>query len=140
VKGGHTPASRCRLVDLPRFTDARGSLSVVERADLPFPVQRFYYLYDVPEGIVRGGHAHRTEEELILALAGRLSVAVDDGTERREFMLDRPDLGLYLPALVWHELRNFSPGAVCGVLASQPYDKDDYFNAYGSFLAYLSRP
>ena len=132
-----TAVARCRLIALPRFTDGRGSLSVVEGAELPFPVQRFYYLYDLPPGVVRGKHAHRTEEELILPLAGSLRVAVDDGAVRGEFLLDRPDRGLYLPAMIWHELYDFSPGSVCAVLASRPYAKDDYFDAYDSFVAHL---
>lgn len=131
-----TPAG-ARLIELPRFSDARGTLAVIEEAGLPFAVRRFYCLYDVPRGQRRGGHAHRTEQELILALAGRLRLVVDDGRARREFALERPDLGLYVPALHWHELFDFSPGCVCAVLASQPYDKDDYFDRYEDFLAHL---
>lgn len=129
----------CHRVELPTFRDARGVLSVIEGANLPFPIHRFYFVHSVPTGTIRGGHAHKREEELILALAGRFRIDVDDGSERRSFELDRPESGLLVPRMLWHELTEFSAGAVCAVLASEVYDPEDYYSSYEEFLAALGR-
>jgi hypothetical protein len=126
---------QCHIIEIPRFTDDCGTLSVIEgKSLLPFEPKRFYYLYELIEGARRGCHAHRTEEELIIALAGGFKVTVDDGNTRREFPLERPDQGLYLPPLVWHEVHSFAAGSVCVVLASERYDIDDYYRVYEDFL------
>ena len=125
----------CRIVDLPRVTDPRGNLTFIEGSDhVPFDIQRVYYLYDVPGGESRGGHAHRGLEQLIVAAAGSFDVIVDDGTEVARFHLNRSYYGLYVPRLTWRELGNFSTGSVCLVLASQKYGEDDYFRDYDEFV------
>jgi hypothetical protein len=129
----------CRLVQLPRISDGRGSLSFVQPGPLiPFDIRRVYYLYDVPEDQVRGAHGHRTLESLIVAVAGAVAVEVDDGRQRRSFYLDRPDIGLYLSPMIWRNLTGFSRGTVCIVLASAPYDEADYFRNYNAFLTAVS--
>ena len=126
----------CRIVDLPRVTDPRGNLTFIEGgAQIPFDVARVYYLYDVPGGESRGGHAHRRLEQLIIAAAGSFDVVVDDGTEVARFHLNRSYFGLHVPRLTWRELGNFSSGSVCLVLASQKYAEEDYYRDYDDFLA-----
>ena len=128
-------AAGCRIIDLPRVTDPRGNLTFIEGgAQVPFDVARVYYLYDVPGGESRGGHAHRQLQQLIIAAAGSFDVIVDDGTETARFHLNRSYYGLLLPRLTWRELGNFSSGSVCLVLASQPYTEDDYYRDYDEFL------
>ena len=124
----------CRIIELPKITDSRGNLTVIESGrHVPFEVKRVYYLYDVPDGEARGGHAHRQLEQLIIATSGRFEVAVDDGAERASFILDRPDRGLHVPKMIWRDLVNFSSEAVCLVLASHHYDESDYFRDYDAF-------
>ncbi|SDN57803.1 WxcM-like, C-terminal [Klenkia soli] len=129
------PGSGCRLIDLPRIADPRGNLTFVESGDqVPFDIARVYYLYDVPGGESRGGHAHHGLQQLIVAAAGSFDVLVDDGTTSTRFHLNRSYYGLLLPRLVWRELGNFSSGSVCLVLASQPYAEDDYYRDYPAFV------
>lgn len=126
----------CHLVSLPRLSDGRGSLSFVQPGPLlPFDIRRVYYLYDVPEGQARGAHGHRRLEQLMVAVAGAVDVECDDGTERRIFRLDSPDVGLYVCPMIWRNLTGFAAGTVCLVLASEPYDEGDYFRNYDDFLA-----
>lgn len=130
----------CRLVQLPRLSDGRGSLSFLQPGTLlPFDIKRVYYLYDVPEGQVRGAHGHRELESLMVAVAGAVNVEVDDGRNRHTFTLDRPDVGLYLCPMIWRNLTDFLPGTVCMVLASALYDEADYFRNYDDFLAEVLR-
>lgn len=125
----------CRIIEIPRFTDLRGTLSAIEgKPLLPFDPKRFFYIYGVPEGAQRGCHALRTGEELIIAMAGSFKIRVDDGDSAMQLQLDRPDQGLYVPPLMWHVLHSFTPGAVCAVLASARYDSDGYFRVYEDFL------
>ena len=127
--------NRYRIIDIPRFTDARGTLSVIEGKPLiPFSPQRFFYIYQVPDGAQRVRHALKTDEELIIAITGSFRIRVDDGNSSVELLLDRPDRGLYIPPMIWHELHGFSRGAVCAVLASAPYNADGYFRDYAEFL------
>jgi dTDP-4-dehydrorhamnose 3,5-epimerase-like enzyme len=130
-----------RLLAIPRFSDHRGNLSVIDwPGNLSFTPRRFYYIYDVTRGSTRAGHAHFVEEELIICLAGSVVVVADDGRDRREFSLNRPDFALHIPPLVWHELRDFSPGAVCAVLASEPHFEKDYCRVYQEFLRVARQP
>ena len=123
-----------RIVELPRITDPRGNLTFIEgHSHIPFEIARVYYLYDVPGGESRGGHAHHRLEQLIVAASGSLDVVVDDGEHRERFFLNRSYYGLYIPRLVWRELDDFSSGSVCLVLASRPYEEEDYYRDYDAF-------
>ena len=128
----------CRLLDLPRIMQpGRGSITPVEGGiDVPFDIARVYYLYDVPGGEWRGGHAHKELEQVIVAALGSFEVEVDDGSKRRTFTLNRSYNGFYLPRLIWRELKNFSSGAICLVLASQVYEEEDYLREYAEFIQY----
>lgn len=126
----------CRLLDLPVIRDVRGNLTVIEgEHHVPFGIQRVYFLYDVPAGERRAGHAHRTLKQVLVALAGSFDVALDDGRNRRTVTLNRPFVGLYLPHLVWRDIENFSAGSVCLALASDPFDEADYIRDYDQFVA-----
>lgn len=130
---------QCKLVDLPVIHNPQGNLTFIEEErHVPFPIARVYYLYDVPEGAVRGGHAHRELEQLILPIGGSFDVVLDDGSRRERIVLDQPRVGLYLPRLIWRELENFSAGAFCLVLASAPYEESDYYRDYDEFRAAIS--
>ncbi|SDF09319.1 WxcM-like, C-terminal [Blastococcus fimeti] len=129
-------AAGCRIVDLPRITDPRGNLTMIEGGDhVPFDIARVYYLYDVPGGESRGGHGHHDLQQLIIAASGSFDVVVDDGTGTARFHLNRSYHGLYVPRLTWRELGNFSSGSVCLVMASLPYAEDDYYRDYDEFVA-----
>jgi hypothetical protein len=131
-----TTVADCRLLDLPRIVQpGRATLTPVEGGkDVPFNIARVYYLYDVPGGESRGGHAHRELEEVIVSALGAFEVAVDDGATKRTFTLNRSYFGFYIPRLIWRELKNFSSGAICLVLASQPYREEDYLRDYAEFI------
>jgi hypothetical protein len=127
---------RCQLIELPVVQNPQGNLTFIEGdRHVPFPIARVYYLYDVPVGAVRGGHAHRALEQLILPIGGSFDVVVDDGSKRRRIALDNPRVGLHVPRLIWRELENFTAGSFCVVLASAYYDEADYFRDYDEFLA-----
>ena len=125
----------CRLVDLPKISDPRGNLTFVEGGQhIPFDIRRVYYLYDVPGGAERGGHAHKALQQLIVAMSGSFDVVLNDGREKRRFHLNRSYTGLYICPMIWRELDNFSSGSVCMVLASNRYDEDDYYRDYGDYM------
>lgn len=124
-----------QIIDIPIVHDQRGNLSVVEGGDLvPFDIKRLYYLYDVPGGATRGGHAHKNLRQLIIAASGSFDVVLDNGKTRQKFSLNRSYKGLYIPKMIWREIENFSSGAVCMVLASEHYDESDYIYDYNEFL------
>lgn len=126
----------CRLIDLPKIADHRGNLTFIEgRSHVPFDIARVYYLYDVPGGAERGGHAHRELHQLIIAMSGSFDVILDDGIEKRRFHLNRSYQGLLVVPMLWRELDNFSSGSVCMVLASNRYDESDYYREYDEYLA-----
>jgi hypothetical protein len=131
----------CRVVNLEKIESSTGNLSpVYGGVHVPFPIKRVYYLYDVPGGAERGGHAHRTLQQLIVAASGAFSVTLDDGHNRRTVTLDRSYYGLYLPSMIWREITGFCTGAVCLVFASLPYDERDYIREYEAFVATVRTP
>jgi hypothetical protein len=124
-----------QLVDLVKITDPRGNLTFVEgKKHVPFDIERVYYLYDVPGGEERAGHAHYNLQQLIIAVSGSFDLIVDDGKERHTITCNRPSQGVLMKSLVWRELNNFSSGAVCLVLASMRYEESDYIRNYQEFL------
>jgi hypothetical protein len=127
-----------RVLDLRIIRDVRGNLTPIEGGrDIPFEIRRVFYMYDVPGGASRAGHAHRALEQVMIAVSGSFDVVLDDGTTRKTHALNRSFHGLYIPNLVWRELENFSSGAVCLVLASLPYDEQDYFRDYDEFIRHV---
>lgn len=128
----------CRKVELDKHhSDRKGNLSVVEDGkEVPFEVKRVYYLYDVPGGESRGGHAHKALRQLIVAVSGSFSVTLDDGKNKKTFVLNRPYQGLYVVPGIWRTLDDFSSGSVCMVLASEKYDEGDYIRDYKEFVNY----
>lgn len=131
---------QAKLIDLPKIADRRGNLTFIEGGGhIPFDIKRVYYLYDVPGGESRGGHAHRDLEQCIIAASGSFDVILDDGFRRKKFSLNRSYYGLYIPRLVWRELENFSSGSVCLVLASEHYDPSDYFYDYDDFAGQVRK-
>ncbi len=135
----HSGVRGCRIIDLPKVADPRGNLTFIEGGHhLPFSFQRFFYLYDVPGGADRAGHALKTCHQFIIAMSGSFDVMLDDGRNRRRFHLNRSYYGLYIPPLIWREIDNFSSGSVCAVLASERYNENDYFRDYPSFLEAVS--
>jgi len=130
--------SKCKIVDLPKITDNRGNLTFIEgNKHIPFEIKRVYYLYDVPGGEERGGHAHKRLQQFIVAASGSFDIILDDGYERKKFHLNRSYYGVYIPSMIWREMNNFSSGSVCLVLASEYYDEEDYIRKYQEFLQIL---
>jgi hypothetical protein len=130
----------CRLLGLPKIADHRGNLTFIEGGrHVPFQIERVYYLYDVPGGAERGGHAHKQLQQFIIAMSGSFDVVIDDGKERKRVHLNRSYNGLYLCPMTWRELDNFSSGSVCMVLASSHFAESDYIRDYGEFAATVNR-
>jgi len=124
----------CRLIDLPVIHNPQGNLTFIEgQTHVPFDIARVYYLYDVPGGAERGGHAHKDLQQLLVAMSGSFEIVVDDGAKRRGIRLNRSYVGLYMPSMIWRELVDFSSGSVCMVLASKPYEEADYIRDYEDF-------
>ena len=129
-----------RIVKLPKISDPRGNLSVIEEfKDIPFKIERTYWIYDVPGGETRGGHAFKQTEELIIALSGSFDVTVDDGREKIVFNLNRSYYGLYVPKGMWREMENFSTNSLALVLSSTKYDANDYIRDYEEFLKHVEK-
>ncbi|MBK5120868.1 WxcM-like domain-containing protein [Burkholderia sp. R-69980] len=123
------------IVDLPKISDPRGNLTFIEgNRHVPFNVRRAYYLYDVPGGEMRAGHAHYELQQLVIAVSGSFDLVLDNGFERKTITCNRPSQGVLMRSLVWRELNNFSSGSVCLVLASMPYEESDYIRDYDQFL------
>jgi dTDP-4-dehydrorhamnose 3,5-epimerase-like enzyme len=128
-----------QFIELPVVHEPRGNLAFVESGvHVPFKIERVYYLYDVPSGSVRAGHAHRALQQLLLPIAGSFDVRLFDGVREEVVTLNRPHRGLHIPPMMWREIENFSSGAVCVVLASLPYDEADYYREMDDFLASLT--
>lgn len=129
------PIDNCKLIDLPKIGEPRGNLTFVEGGrHVPFDIKRVYYLYDVPGGAERGGHAHRDLHQLIVAMSGSFDIVLDDGHRKMRYHLNRSYYGLYVCPMIWREMDNFSSGAVCLVLASNLYDESDYYRDYDAFM------
>jgi len=126
-----------QVIDIPKIKNSRGNIGVIELDTIPFDIKRVYYLYDVPSSAKRGGHAHRNLQQLLVPLSGSFDVVLKDGTEEVTITLNKPDKGLLINNNIWRELENFSSGAVCMVLASQPYSEEDYIREYKEFLKYV---
>ncbi len=125
----------CKIIEFPKITDSRGNLSFIEGSrHVPFDIKRIYYLYDVPGGATRAGHAHKMLEQVIIAISGSFDVVLDDGFSKNRFHLNRSYYGLYISSMVWREIDNFSSGSVCLVLASTFYDEADYYRNYSDFI------
>ena len=125
-----------QVLTIPRIADPRGNLSVIEKDILPYEMKRVYYLYDVPGGAERGGHAHKDQQELLIALSGSFDVIMHDGEQEVTVTLNIPNKGLLIPTGIWRELKNFSSGAVCLVIASEVYLEEDYIRGFDDFLGY----
>jgi dTDP-4-dehydrorhamnose 3,5-epimerase-like enzyme len=124
----------CKIVDLPKVMDPRGNLTFIEANNhIPFDIRRVYYLYDVPGGSHRGGHAHRDLHQLIVAMSGSFDILLDDGRTKFKYHMNRSNYGLYIPPMIWREIDNFSGGSVCMVLASEYFSEADYFREYKAF-------
>ncbi len=131
-----TTINDCQILDLPKIGSERGNLTFIEENNhVPFGIKRVYYLYDIPGGETRGGHAHREIDEFLVAVSGSFEVVVNDGSNERRFSLNQSYYGLHIPRMIWRELVNFSSGAVCLVLASAVYDEPDYIRQWVEFEA-----
>lgn len=130
----------CNIIELPKIGDPRGSLTFVEsRRHIPFDIRRVYYLYDMPGGAERGGHAHKALHQLIIAMSGSFDIHLDDGYGKKVIHMNRSYYGLYVCPMIWREIDNFSSGAVCMVLASDYYDELDYYRDYNQFISDAQR-
>lgn len=122
-----------QIIRIPKITDPRGNISVIEKDIIPFKIKRVYYLYDVPSGSVRGGHAHKEQLEFLVALSGSFNLILNDGKNEKVVTLKKPNEGLLIPTGIWRELEDFSSGAVCLVLASGEFDENDYIRDFSEF-------
>ena len=134
----NTSVYECSIIHLPKVHNQAGNLTSLENnKNIPFDVRRVYYLYDVPGGAERGGHAHKKLEQFIISLSGSFDVLINDGINKKVVRLDRPYIGLHIIPGIWRELLNFSSGAICLVLASEKYEEADYIRDYETFKTYL---
>jgi len=131
-----TTTTDIRLIEIPKICDSRGNLSVIEGDTIPFVSKRVCYLYDVPSGGERGGHAHKEQLELLIAVSGSFDVVLNDGSSIKKIALNKPNIGLLIPIGIWRELENFSSGSVCLVLASGQFDEEDYIRDYDIFKSF----
>ena len=130
--------SRAKIIQLPKITDRRGNLSFLENENhIPFKIKRSYWIYDVPGGEIRGGHAYKENQEFIVALSGSFDVILDDGHEQERFSLNRSYYGLYVPKGVWRQMENFSTNSLALIVASTPFDPNDYIYDYNEFKTYI---
>ncbi len=126
------------IISIPKIEDVRGNIAVIENDAVPFEIKRVYYLFDVPSTSSRGGHAHKSLQQLLIPLSGSFDVVLKDGREQKTITLNKPDKGLLIRQNIWRELENFSSGAVCLVIASAVFDEEDYIRDYDEFLSLQS--
>lgn len=127
------------LISIPKIEDYRGNIAVIEKGTFPFDIKRVYYLFDVPSSARRGGHAHKEQCEMLVALSGSFDVVLNDGNETRTVTLNKPDRGLLIRSNIWRELENFSAGSVCLVLSSGEFEESDYIREFDDFIHYVQR-
>jgi dTDP-4-dehydrorhamnose 3,5-epimerase-like enzyme len=134
-----TTIDNVQLIEVPKAHDIRGNLSVIEGNTIPFEIKRVYYLYDIPTASIRGGHAHKNLQQLLVALSGSFDVVLKDGHSEKVVTLNKPNFGLLIPIGIWRELQNFSSGSVCLVLASEVFDEADYIRDFDDFKLFKNR-
>ena len=127
-----------QIISLPKIEDRRGNLSVIENDTIPFEIKRVYYVYDIPSGAERGGHAHKNLQQFLVALSGSFDVILNDGKEESSITLNKPNLGLLIKPGIWRKLQNFSSGAICLVVASDVYIEEDYIRDFDNFKKYVT--
>jgi oxalate decarboxylase/phosphoglucose isomerase-like protein (cupin superfamily) len=126
-----------KIIDIPKINNTKGNIGVIENDTIPFDVKRVYYLFDVPSGAKRGGHAHKKLKQVLIAISGSFDVVLKDGKSKEIVKLNRPDKGLLIENNIWRELENFSSGSVCLVLASEEFSEDDYIRSYKEYLSFV---
>ena len=126
-----------KIIDIPKINNKNGNIGVVENETIPFEIKRVYYLFDVPSGAKRGGHAHKKLKQVLIAISGSFDVVLKDGKTKEIITLNRPDKGLLIENNIWRELENFSSGSVCLVLASEEFSEDDYIRSYKEYLSFV---
>lgn len=124
-----------KIINIPKINNAKGNIGVIENTTIPFDVKRVYYLFDIPSGAKRGGHAHKKLKQVLIAISGSFDVVLKDGKSKEIITLNRPDKGLLIENNIWRELENFSSGSVCLVLASEEFSEDDYIRNYKEYLS-----
>ena len=126
-----------KIIDIPKINNTRGNIGVIENDTIPFDVKRVYYLFDVPSGAKRGGHAHKKLKQVLIAISGSFDVVLKNGKSKEIVTLNRPDKGLLIENNIWRELENFSSGSVCLVLASEEFSENDYIRRYKDYLSFI---
>mgnify|MGYP006153974853 CR=1 FL=1 len=132
-------SDKVQIIAIPKIEERRGNLSVIENDTVPFDIKRVYYLYDVPAGAERGGHAHKNLKQFLVALSGSFDVVLKDGKNIKTVTLNKPNMGLLIVSGIWRELKNFSSGSVCLVLSSDEFSEEDYIREYDEFVLFKSR-
>lgn len=127
-----------KIIDIPKINNTKGNIGVIENDTIPFDIKRVYYLFDVPSGAKRGGHAHKKLKQVLIAISGSFDVVLKNGKSKEIITLNRPDKGLLIENNIWRELQNFSSGSVCLVLASEVFSEDDYIRSYKDYLSFLN--
>ena len=126
-----------KIIDIPKINNTKGNIGVIENDTIPFDIKRVYYLFDVPSGAKRGGHAHKKLKQVLIAISGSFDVVLKNGKSKEIITLNRPDNGLLIENNIWRELQNFSSGSVCLVLASEEFSEDDYIRSYKDYISFI---
>ena len=126
-----------KIIDIPKINNTKGNIGVIENDTIPFDIKRVYYLFDVPSGAKRGGHAHKKLKQVLIAISGSFDVVLKNGKSKEIITLNRPDKGLLIENNIWRELQNFSSGSICLVLASEEFSEDDYIRSYKDYISFI---